>query len=129
MSKYEDERKYEKEIEDAAKRIKTYPESLKAARDSDIWIEFLTDVVNVNPATVESDKAQNFWDDVRFKLMKTEISFTPRDLAEANVDLITGIYRDAKGRFTKTVTDKPVYSYRDMETSRFVSKKTIESRL
>lgn len=125
MSKYKGKRDYEKEIEDAAERMKKYPEHLEHARENNIWIDFLTDNVGVNLSSVESDKGSAFWENVRSKILEKDTGFTARELIEANVELMTGIYRNAKGQFTKSPTSKPVYSYRSLETGKFVSPKKI----
>lgn len=61
-------RDYPKEIEEAAQRMRKYPECLRSARSSPEWQNFLLEVVGVNPSAVESKSGQNFWNDVREKI-------------------------------------------------------------
>lgn len=120
-------RDYPKEIEEAARRIKKKnPEILKSTGSSRDWFDFL-DNLGVHPNTTQSEAGKDFWESVREKITENEIGVTNRQLAEANVEVVKGIYRDAKGRFTKEVTDKSVYSFRSKETGKFVSRKTIIS--
>lgn len=56
---------YEEEIEETAKRMrKNYPESLKHARDSESFREFLE---GIGITTTETVSGSNFWDGVREK--------------------------------------------------------------
>ena len=59
---------YEREIEEAARRMKKYPEHLKAARNNKAWNNFLLDVVGVKPKIIDSNKGDKFWNDVRNKI-------------------------------------------------------------
>ena len=68
MARGKGKRDYEKEIEDAAKRMRKYPEHLKAARTNQTWIDFLIDVAGVDPNATTSAKAQNFWKEVQEKI-------------------------------------------------------------
>jgi len=58
---------YEKEIEEAAKRMKEIPEHLRSARTSSIWNDFLVNI-GVKPQIVESKSGSNFWNQVREKI-------------------------------------------------------------
>lgn len=56
---------YEREIKEAAQRMRKHPEFLKSARNNQTWLDFLVNVVGVQPQATESDSAQKFWNDVR----------------------------------------------------------------
>ena len=116
---------YEREIEEAAKRVQKYPEHLRSARTSSIWNDFLVDI-GVKPEIVKSKSGNDFWDKVRNRVEEKELGITYRQAAEHGADIETGIFRDAKGKFTKEVTDRPVVLFRSMETGRFVSRKSLE---
>ena len=58
---------YEREIEDAAKRMKKYPEHLRSARTSSEWKDFLIDI-GVKPEIVNSKSGSDFWKQVREKI-------------------------------------------------------------
>lgn len=58
-------RDYEREIEEAAKRMRKYSEHLKAARSNQAWNDFLLNVVGVEPQATESKNAQKFWKSVK----------------------------------------------------------------
>lgn len=98
---------YEREIKEAAKRMKKWPEHKRSARDSDTWKEFLQSIGITN-----SDAG--FWQDVRREIKPLRISsiqpLTQRQLNENLVKVIK-TYRDEKGHFTSKKTDHPVYSY------------------
>ena len=64
---------YEREIEEAAKRMKKYPEHLKTARDSSRWNDFLTNVVGVDSKIVDSRAGSKFWQDVREKIYTKQV--------------------------------------------------------
>lgn len=68
MAKGKGKRDYPQEIEEAAKRMRKYPEHLKAARTNQTWIDFLIDVAGVSPDTTTSTKARNFWGQVKEKI-------------------------------------------------------------
>jgi len=105
---------YEREIEEAAKRMKKRPEALGAARSSREWKDFLDDIGITNSNAP-------FWGNVR-----DEIGFTPKRLAEQNIEIETShLFRDTKGRFIKTPMDKLIILYRHKETGRFVSRKRL----
>ena len=59
------EAEYEREIEEAAKRIKKHKEGLTSARDSEEWLEFLQDK---GITTTDSKEGQDFWEKVRDKM-------------------------------------------------------------
>lgn len=67
---------YEREIEQAAKRMEKYPEYLEAADRSNAWKQFLLDN-GLNPAAVSSDKP--FWEDVREKVISNHIDYYMRE--------------------------------------------------
>ena len=118
---------YEREIEEAAKRMQKEPEHLKAARHNRSWLIFL-DSIGVNPNSTRTEKGQGFWEDVRNKVQEKELGITYRQVAEHGADIETGIFRDAKGRFTKEAEGNiPVVLFRNMETGRFVSRKSLEN--
>ena len=117
----------ESEVEEAANRMKKYPERLRSARTSTIWNDFLMDI-GIKPEIVKSKSGSDFWDKVRNRVEEKELGITYRQAAEHGADIETGIFRDAKGRFTKEAKGNiPVVSYRSMETGRFVSKKSLEN--
>lgn len=122
MSKKRD-RDYEREMKEAANRMRKYPEHLKAAYDSKEWRQFLLDI-GVEPEAINANVS--FWDSVRGEVSG---GFTKRGLAEQGVEVITGkIYRNEKGQFTKEVTSRPVAYYRGYETKKFISPKKLEKR-
>ena len=95
---------YEREIEEAAKRMKKYPEYLEATKDSEDWIDFLK---SIGITTSGAD----FWQDVRDRAYKKEVGFKPRVLQEHRVEY------DPRGRGSK---------FRSNETGRFVSRESLE---
>ncbi len=117
----------EKEVEEAAERMRNYPEYLGAARDSDNWIEFL-DEIGVYPESLQAGR--DFWEEVRGNVIEEITGFSPRKLAEANAEIVSGklIYFDESGKFTTEEQEgqEPIISYRSKETGRFVSRKSIE---
>ncbi len=121
---------YDREIEEAAKRMRKYPEHLKAAQDDETWIDFL-DNIGVNARTTDSEAGQDYWKKVADKVTENELPISAegvggqRWLTEKRVKMQV-LYRDSKGHFTKTVTEKQVISYRSLETGRFVSRKSLE---
>jgi hypothetical protein len=102
----------EQEVEEAAQRMRKHPESLRAARDNKDWLDFLLNVADVNPETVESKRGQAFWQDVQNKVIEQSTTFTVRQLAEANVEVGIGKVREH-------------IFYKSKETGRFVSPKSI----
>ena len=64
MSKSKGKRDYEREIEEAAKRMKKYPEHLKSARHSSEWKNFLINI-GLEPKAVSSPSGSDFWEKVR----------------------------------------------------------------
>jgi len=66
MSKGRD-RDYEREVIEAAKRMKKYPEHLRSARDSDVWKDFLINI-GVKEDIVDSSSGSDFWESVREKV-------------------------------------------------------------
>lgn len=101
------------EVERAAKRMKKFPEHLRSARDSDTWKDFLIGI------GVKTSGAP-FWEDVREEVVESEVGFTPKQLERSNI-IISTVYRDNKGKFTKDVTENRVIVYRSAKTGRFVS--------
>ena len=102
---------YEREIEEAAKRMKKYPEHLRSARTSPEWKQFLLDI-GIEPKIVSSDSGRDFWEQVRSRVSEKEIGFTTRQLAEANAEY------EPLGRGSQ---------FRSKETGRFVSKKSLKN--
>ena len=125
MPKGKGQRDYEREIDEASKRMKKHPEYLRSARDSNEWVEFLSNI-GIEPQIIESKTGMDFWEKVRSKISERELRFTVRELQERNVAPVV-TYRSTKGKFTKVITDKPVVSYRNKETGRFVSRKSLEN--
>ena len=117
---------YEREIEEAAKRMQKYPEHLRAARTSHTWNYFLIDI-GLKSEIVKSESGGAFWDKVRNRVEVKELGITYRQAAEHGADIVTGVYRDTKGKFTtKAEGNISVVSFRSMETGRFVSRKSLE---
>ena len=58
-------RDYEKELQDVIDYIKKHPDKQPTTENSQNWYNYLTDVLNINPASVESDKGSAFWEKVR----------------------------------------------------------------
>lgn len=134
---------YEKEIEEAAERMKKKPEHLKSAKDNATWLEHLE---NIGVTTTGTKQGQSFWEKVRNKIVPTRPRYTE---PYVNPKTKQVSYRDSKGRFAsykslgipkraKPVRQEPtlrqlaeerVYiyknpktmqvSYRDSETGRF----------
>ena len=100
---------YEREIEEAAKRMKKHPEFLRSARTSDEWQDFLQDI---GVTTYKAD----FWESVRDKVYIKEVGFTQRRLDEERVSYEQYVRSSGK---TQTI-------FRSNETGRFVSPKTID---
>ena len=118
---------YEREIEEAANRMQKYPEHLRSARTSNLWNDFLVDI-GIKHEIVKTKSGSDFWDKVRNKVEVRELGITYRQAAEHGADIETGVFRDAKGRFTKEAKGNiPVVSFRSMETGRFVSRKSLEN--
>lgn len=72
MSKSKRSRDYEREIQEAADRMRKRPEHLKAARTNRSWLNFLINVVGVEPEATISTNAQNFWKKVQEKINPTQ---------------------------------------------------------
>lgn len=121
------QRDYEKEADEAIKRLKKHPEYLEASMNNKKFLDFL-DNIGVNPDTYESEKGGNFWESVRQKIEEREIGFTASQLTEVKVKIITGLFRDTKGHFTTTKTDKPILSFRDLSTGKFIGKRGIKAK-
>lgn len=66
MSKNRD-RDYEREIIEATKRMRKYPEHLKSARDSSTWKDFLINI-GVKEDIIGSASGSDFWESVREKV-------------------------------------------------------------
>lgn len=125
---------YEKEIVETASRMRKHPEYLRSARNNSAWTNFLENVLDIQ---ITSDKRANFFEDVRKEIRGTrkEIKLTDyqkyvtgagfkrpvlRNLQEANAESV----RDKEGvqlRYKSTGLPK----YRNKETGRFISIKTI----
>lgn len=137
------QRDYEKEVEDAIKRMRKYKEHLRSARDSDSWVNFL-DKIGVNPLSFESEKGSAFWEEVRSKIdldykadrlekmrkfeeeMKEIRWLIAKQRVEARVEV--KVYRDSAGRFTKVAEDNiPVASIRSKATGQYISRKQLVS--
>ena len=115
------EAEYEKEIEEASKRMKKHHEFLASAQSSPEWQAFLEDI------GIETYKA-DFWEDVRINVNIQEHGFTEKELAEQRVEIITGkVYRGKGGKFTSEKTDKPIVVYR--KDGLFTSKKEIRKSI
>lgn len=84
---------YEEEVEEAAKRMKKYPEHLKAAKNNTTWLTFLD---NIGVATTETKQGQGFWDRVRSKIKPTRPTWREPYINPATKQTS---YRDKSGRF------------------------------
>ncbi len=91
---------YEKEIDDAVKRMQKRPEHLKSAKNSKAWLEFL-DGIGIN---VESDLKQDFWEKVRGQIKP------PPEKADVSIYSWYSVkrkpvvqYRSPSGKFTRAV--------------------------
>ena len=111
---------YEREIEEAATRIKKYPEHLRSARTSSIWNDFLIDI-GVKPEIVKSKSGGDFWDKVRNRVEEKELGITYRQAAEHGADIETYERTSSKGKVFTQI------AFRNMETGRFVSRKSLEN--
>jgi len=69
---------YEREIEEASKRIRKKKENIKTARTNVIWQEYLTDVLGVSPKALDNGK--DFWESVR----KRTLEFDRRAIVRRN---------------------------------------------
>ena len=89
-------RDYDKEVEDAVKRMAEHPEYLEASESNKAFLDFL-DGIGVNPDTYASEAGKNFWGQVRdeintLRIEKKEeekrVTYTKSQLAEVNVCLL-----------------------------------------
>jgi len=62
------EEEYEREIEEASKRIRKKKENIKTARTNATWQEYLTDVLGVSPKALDNGK--DFWESVRERTLE-----------------------------------------------------------
>lgn len=98
---------YDKEIIAAAKRIGKKREARQAAKGNTTWINYLLDVLNVNPDAVESDAGSKFWKSVREEISPPLPAPTQRQLTEARATVYQNpetrqvSYRASTGRFVK----------------------------
>lgn len=106
---------YEKEIEDAIKRFRKYPDRLQYAGSSEEWQEFLQDI-GVYPHTIAA--GDDFWEQVRQGVeidarMDFETTYTDYIPESDYID-----YGISVEHYT-TKTGKEVTRYRDINTGRF----------
>ena len=59
---------YEREIEEASKRIRKNKENIKSARDDDTWQDYLLNVFGASPQSVNA--GQDFWDSVKERTLQ-----------------------------------------------------------
>ena len=59
---------YEREIEEASKRIRKKKENIKTARTNATWQDYLIDVLGVSPKAVSNGK--DFWESVRERTLE-----------------------------------------------------------
>lgn len=110
-------RDYEREIEEAARRMRKYPEHLRAAIDSEEWRAFLMDI-GIKPEILDFDRGRGFWDSVRDKVVEPFISgFTLRGLAEQGVIIAPIKYKSGEQ-----------VRLREYGTGKFTSQKKLEKR-
>lgn len=106
---------YDDEIKNAAKRMKKYPEHLRAARNNSTWLNFLEDI---GVKTIQTPKGGDFWENVRSEINKPEQIWSPQQLIERGAVSIT---RESK-------YGKKWYVYRNIDTGQFVSPKTLTNK-
>lgn len=118
---------YEKEIADAVKRFKKYPERIKSANDSDDWIEFLKSV-GIYENSIEA--GSDFWERVREATLIDTQSIIG---GHSRRSMISSLYKVAKNAsvyidtYESGSVYREVYSgyravHRDMKTGRFTKK-------
>lgn len=124
MPKGRKKRDYDKEIEEAAERMRKRPEHLQSARNRSAWKRFLVNI-GVIPESMSSDRGSAFWEDVRQAISPPVVYYSTQELIERGIREETGkLYRDAKGHFTKEAEgNTPVSLYRNIDTGQFVSRK------
>ena len=64
---------YDREVEEATKRMGKYPEHLKSARTSSTWTDFLINI-GVNPQAVDSKQGGDFWNKVREEINPRQVT-------------------------------------------------------
>lgn len=117
---------YEREAEEAEKRLRKYPDRLKSATDSDTFIDFLADIGVYHRAI---SGGSDFWESVRGKVIEKDTApipkqgekaksglFTERQLAEARVNITSWTTKHGKVQVR----------YRDYETGKYVKRSDIE---
>ena len=120
MARGRTEEDYEREIEEAANRMQKYPERLRSARTSSIWNNFLIDI-GVKQEIVNSKSGSDFWDKVRNRVEEKELGITYRQAAEHGADI------ESRRRISSKGTEYTQITLRNMETGRFVSRKSLEN--
>lgn len=122
---------YEKEIEDAVKRFRKYPERIRSAYDSEDWQEFLIDI-GVNPESVSS--GYDFWESVREKtVIEIDRDRIKTKGLQDRVSTLIKEYETGKRYIETTIIDnkavsqyREVYAkhtvYRDVKTGRFTKR-------
>lgn len=112
---------YEKEIEQAAKRMRKKKEHLASARNSDTWLEFLE---NIGVGTTETEQGQDFWEKVRIDIIGDKISsITDRMTQEAREPekiIKYNLSRQVKYHLARYygVSSKEARAYRDYSQER-----------
>lgn len=113
---------YNKEIEEAAKRMKKRPEHLKAAKNSKDWFNFLGNI----GIDVDTTARRDFFNKVQNEIRPRRIIPVPltREYKPISFDraLIKEAHYVRKSGTTQTV-------YHSAETGRFISRADAESRL
>lgn len=107
----------EKELNDAIRRIGQKREAKQATKNSQTWYDYLVDVLDINPNTVESDRGKVFWNDVRRGIQGKKAIERPtlRQIQEAN----------SQEEYWPTKTGQVIHTYRNKETGQFMSAKKI----
>lgn len=114
---------YDKEIEDAIKRFRKYPERLRASYDVDDWKDFLLDI-GISPQAINAGY-DSYWENIR-KGIVTEnkpimspkaIDMTFRELTKKGVRYIE-VWKDRE--VYKEVYKSERIAYRDIKTGRFI---------
>lgn len=66
---------YEREIQEASKRMRKHKESLRASRDSESWIDFVRDVMDI---PIETQAREVFFEKVREDVQHYDREFVRR---------------------------------------------------
>lgn len=94
----------EAELLDAIKRMNKKQEATEKASNSPTWKNYLQRILGINPASVQSEKGAEFWEDVRIGVQITKEPIAKQQLNRGNFFLNRKThnvsYRNAKGQWT-----------------------------